>query len=56
MAMAVIHPEILRRIARIPENRRIVVGVALGYPEEGYPLNTFERKRADVNEFVKWVE
>jgi nitroreductase len=56
MAMAVIHPEILRRIARIPGNRRIVVGVAMGYPEEGFPLNTFERTRADVNEFVKWVE
>lgn len=56
MAMAVIHPAILRKVAGIPENRRIVVGVAMGYPEEGYPLNTFERKRADIGEFVKWVE
>lgn len=56
MAMAVIHPEILRRIAGIPENRRIAVGVAIGYPEADFPLNNFERKRAAVNEFVKWVE
>ncbi len=56
MAMAVIHPEILRKIARIPNNKRIVVGVAMGYPEADFPLNTFERKRADVDEFVRWVE
>lgn len=56
MAMAVIHPEILRKIAGIPGDRRIVVGVAMGYPEADYPLNRFERKRAEPAEFVKWVE
>ncbi len=48
--------KILRKIARIPNNKRIVVGVAMGYPEADFPLNTFERKRADVDEFVRWVE
>lgn len=56
MAMAVIHPEILRKIAGIPENRKIAVGIAMGYPEPDYPLNRFERKRAGLDEFVKWVE
>lgn len=56
MAMAVIHPEILRKVAGIPEDSRIVVGVAMGYPEADYPLNRFERKRAEVADFVKWVE
>ncbi len=56
MAMAVIHPELLRRIVHIPGNRKIIVGIALGYPEEGFPLNLFERKRASLDDFVKWVE
>lgn len=56
MAMAVIHPEILRKVAGIPENSRIIAGIAMGYPEPDFPLNRFERKRADVKDFVKWVE
>ena len=55
MAMAVIRPEILRKIAGVPDNKRIIVGIAMGYPETDYPLNNFERKRADLNDFVKWV-
>jgi hypothetical protein len=32
------------------------MGVAMGYPDENYPLNNFERKRADISEYVKWVD
>jgi nitroreductase len=56
MAMAVIHPEILRKLAGIPQSKRIVVGLAMGYPETGFPLNNFERKRAELDSFVRWVE
>ena len=55
MAAAVGHPELLREILSIPEDRRIVIGVALGYPDQSYPINSFERKRASVDEYVKWV-
>ena len=56
MAVAVRYPDLLRKIASIPDDRRIVVGIALGYPDPDYPLNRFERKRADRNELVHWVE
>lgn len=56
MAMAVIHPELLRKAAGIPQSSRIIVGIAMGYPEPDYPLNNFERKRAEVKDFVRWVE
>lgn len=56
MAMAVIHPQILRKVAGIPEDRKIAVGIAMGYPDPDFPLNSFERKRVGVKEFVKWVE
>lgn len=55
MASAVRYPGLLREIASIPEDRRIVIGIALGYPEADLPLNTFERKRADLTELVTWV-
>ncbi len=56
MAMAVIHPELLRKAAGIPQSSRIIVGIAMGYPEPDYPLNNFERKRAELKDFVRWVE
>jgi len=55
MAVSIGYPALLRRIAAIPDDRRIVMGVALGYPDPYYPLNRFERVRADVSEFVRWV-
>ena len=56
MASAVHYADLLRRHGQIPEDRRIVIGVALGYPEAEAPVNRFERQRAAVADCVKWVE
>ena len=55
MAMSIRNPGLLRRILSIPADRKIVIGVVMGYPDEDLPLNNFERKRADISEYVKWV-
>jgi len=55
MAMAIRNPGLLRKILSVPADRKIVIGVAMGYPDENFPLNNFERKRADISEYVKWV-
>jgi nitroreductase len=55
MAMAIRNPGLLRRILSVPADRKIAIGVAMGYPDENFPLNNFERKRADISEYVKWV-
>jgi nitroreductase len=46
----------IRKIAAIPEDKKIVVGIALGYPDMSFPLNNFERNRAKLDEFVHWME
>jgi nitroreductase len=56
MAASVGHPELLRKILSIPEDRRIVIGIAMGHPDQNYPINSFERKRADIDEYVKWAD
>ena len=56
MAAAVRYPDLLRKIASIPDDMRIAVGIALGYPDPDYPLNRFERKRAESREIVHWVD
>ena len=56
MAMSIRNPGLLRKILSIPDDRKIVMGVAIGYPDENFHLNNFERKRADISEYVKWVD
>ena len=46
----------IRKIAAIPDDKKIVVGIALGYPDPSFSLNNFERNRAKLDEFVHWME
>ena len=46
----------IRKIVAIPDDKKIVVGIALGYPDPSFPLNNFERERAKLDEFVHWME
>lgn len=55
MAAAVQYPHIIRKLAAIPDERRIVLGIALGYPDMDYELNKFERSRGSLEEFVRWA-
>ncbi|MFB3925146.1 MAG: nitroreductase [Syntrophales bacterium] len=56
MACAIAYPDILRSIAKIPDRKTIAMGIVLGYPETGAPINSFPRQRADMKDFVTWVE
>lgn len=56
MAAMVRYAAEIRKIAAIPENKKIVVGIALGYPDLDFPLNNIQRERAEMAEFVHWVE
>jgi nitroreductase len=55
LAAAVRHPGVLRSVAPIPKDRRIVIGTALGYPDLDAPINQFERERAPLDEVAIWV-
>lgn len=56
LAAAVQYPDRLRTLLKIPDTKRIVIGAALGWPDQGNPVNTFERIRGGLDEFVHWVE
>ena len=55
MASSVHYADLLRRHGSIPEDRRIIMGAVIGYPETEAPINRFERQRAALTDFVKWV-
>ncbi len=56
LAVSINYPEILRKLFSVSENKHIVIGIALGWPDQAAPINCFERKRGKIGEFVRWVE
>jgi hypothetical protein len=55
MASSIYYPEILRKHFPVPNTKRILMGVVLGWPDKDDPVNRFERKRAPLDEIVQWV-
>lgn len=56
LAAAARFPAEIRKIAAISDDQKIVVGIALGYPDMSFPLNNFKRERAGLDEFVFWAD
>jgi len=46
----------VKDLLNIPENKNVIVGVALGYPDGEDPINQFKSSRAGLDEFVSWIE
>ena len=54
MAAVVRYPQVLRRISGIPDNKKIVLGMAIGYPDWQHPANKLVSPREAVASFTKW--
>jgi len=51
----VMYPKDLRRLAGIPDTKRIMMAVAVGYPDPGFPANRVETEREPVEKITTWV-
>lgn len=49
-----LYPETLRKIADIPESKRIIIGIAIGYPDFEFPANRIKTTRVPVDENTIW--
>ena len=54
LAAAVMYPEVLRSLLSIPESKRIVVGVAVGYPDFSSPAMKFRSDREPLESLTTW--
>jgi nitroreductase len=45
----------IKDLLNIPENKRVVIGVALGYPDHENPMGQFRSSRAELSELVRWI-
>ena len=55
MAAVVNYADIVRELFAIPENKTIVMGAILGWPDPEAAVNQFERQRGGLDKFVRWV-
>jgi len=46
----------IKDLLNIPENKKVVIGVGLGYPDWESPINRFKSPREDLGKVVKWIE
>jgi nitroreductase len=51
----VAYPQVLRKYARIPESKRIIAAVAIGYPAWDFPANKLETEREPVQNTTTWL-
>jgi len=47
-------PEVVRRFIQIPESKRMVICIAIGYPDWDFPANKLESKRESVDNITTW--
>ena len=50
------YPDTVREILGIPNNKLLVIGIAIGYPDLQAPINTYQSTRISLDEFAKWYE
>lgn len=55
MAVSIYYPDIARRLLNIPDNKRVIIGTALGWPDLDSTVNQFDRQRGELNEFFSYM-
>ena len=51
----VLYPEVLREIAHIPENKKIIIAIAIGYPDWDFPANALKCGRESLEKNTRWI-
>jgi len=45
----------IKDLLNIAENKKVIIGIALGYPDWESPVSQFKSSRDDVGKLVKWI-
>jgi nitroreductase len=52
----VLYPEVFREHTGIPETKRLIIAIALGYPDLDFPANLIRSEREPAENLTTWVE
>ena len=50
----IMFPEVVRKFTEIPLSKRLIIGIAIGYPDWDFPANKLESQREPVDNIVTW--
>ena len=50
----VMYPENIRSVIKIPDTKRIIISIAIGYPDRDFPANQGESPREDIKNLTTW--
>jgi nitroreductase len=56
MRAIVDYPEQVRKILKVPESKKIIVGIAIGYPDWDHPLNNMETEREALENILTIID
>jgi len=56
IGLIIAYEDEIKDLLNIPENKNVVIGIALGYPDWESPINRFKSPREDLDKVVKWFE
>jgi len=45
----------IKDLLNIPENKKVIIGVALGYPDWESPVSKFKSSRDDLGKLLRWI-
>jgi nitroreductase len=51
----VMYPDVVKRYAGIPESKRLIITISIGYPDEENIVNTVSTTRESIESLTKWV-
>jgi nitroreductase len=49
-----LYPETLRKITGMPDNKKIIMCIAIGYPDPEFPANKIETTRVAIDDITTW--
>ncbi len=52
---SVLYPEVVRKHANIPDTKRIVIAIAIGYPDWDFPANELVSAREPIENNTTWL-
>lgn len=55
IGMALMYSKEIRENLQIPDTERVITSLALGYPDNEAPINSFKADKDDLDTFVEWI-
>jgi len=46
----------IKETLNIPDNKSVVIGIALGHSDTSSPINRFKSQRDGIDNFIRWIE